>query len=390
MAQTAEVVIIGGGIIGASIAYHLRQDGLSGRLIVVERDTTYSRATTPMSMGGVRQQYAAPCNIALARYSLQFYEQFDEMMGGAWGRPQAHFHQCGYLFLFDESQRSVIMSKYELQRQMGVEVELFSPQQVLDVFPHLGLDDITGAIYGRRDGYLNPRGALQGFVERTRELGCILLQDEVVSFAPTTGHMYAVQTHTSGVITTPALVLATGPWTRQLATPAGIELPVLPVRRQACYLTLPQPLGYKLPMVIDPSDVHFRHDTETDDHILVTTIVRDEPPGFNFDWDATRFHGHIVPQLQRRLPTCTPLQLQRGWAGHYDVTPDENPILGAHPEHPALFLAVGFSGHGLMLAPAVGKILSEAIRLGRSETLEAQPYRLERFRTGDLILDAQI
>ena len=120
MAQTAEVVIIGGGIIGASIAYHLRQDGLSGRLIVVERDTTYSRATTPMSMGGVRQQYAAPCNIALARYSLQFYEQFDEMMVGGWGRPQAHFHQCGYLFLFDETQRPAIMQKYQVQRQMGV------------------------------------------------------------------------------------------------------------------------------------------------------------------------------------------------------------------------------------------------------------------------------
>ena len=98
MAQTAEV-FIGGGIIGASIAYHLRQDGLSGRLLVIERDTTYSRATTPMSMGGVRQQYGVPCNIALARYSLQFYEQFDECMVGAWGRPQAHFYQCGYLFL---------------------------------------------------------------------------------------------------------------------------------------------------------------------------------------------------------------------------------------------------------------------------------------------------
>src|SRR5215831_8576106 len=390
MAHTAEVVIIGGGIIGASIAYHLRQDGLSGRLIIIERDTTYARATTPMSMGGVRQQYAAPCNIALARYSLQFYEQFDEIMIGAWGRPQAHFHQRGYLFLFDETQRSAMLQKYSVQRQMGVEVEILSPQQVLELFPHLGLDDITGAIYGRRDGYLNPRGALQGFVERARELGCTWLQDEVVRFTPTTGQTYAVHTQTSGVITTPALVLATGPWAQQLATPAGIALPVLPVRRQACYVTLPQPLGYKLPMVIDPSDVHFRHDTETDDHLLATTIVRDEPPGFNFDWDATRFSQHIVPQLQRRLPACTPLQLQRGWAGHYDVTPDENPILGPHPEHPGLFLAVGFSGHGLMLAPAVGKMLSEAIRLGRSDTLDAQPYRLARFRTGDLIRDAQI
>ena len=264
MAQTAEVVIIGGGIIGASIAYHLRQDGLSGRLLVIERDTTYSHATTPMSMGGVRQQYGVPCNIALARYSLQFYEQFDELMVGAWGRPQAHFHQCGYLFLFNETQRPAIMQKYAIQRQMGVEVELLSPQQVLELFPHLGLDDITGATYGRRDGYLNPRGALQGFVERARELGCTWLQDEVVSFTPATGHTYAIQTQASGVITTPALVLATGPWTQQLATPVGLELPVLPVRRQACYITLPQPLGYKLPMVIDPSDVHFRHDTETD------------------------------------------------------------------------------------------------------------------------------
>jgi glycine/D-amino acid oxidase-like deaminating enzyme len=390
MAQTAEVVIIGGGIIGASIAYHLRQVGLTGRVMVIERDMTYARASTPMSMGGVRQQYAAPCNIALARYSLQFYEQFDESMVGAWGRPQAHFHQCGYLFLFEESQRPAIMHKYDIQRHMGVEVELLSPQQVLDAFPHLNMDDMSGATYGRHDGYLNPRGALQGFAERARELGCTWVQDDVVRFTSTPTHIYTVHTQASGSIETPALVLATGPWTQQLTTPLGIELPVLPVRRQACYLTLPQPLGYKLPMVIDPSDVHFRHDTETDDHLLATTIVREEPPGFCFDWDASRFQTHIVPQLQRRLPTCTPLQLQRGWAGHYDVTPDENPILGPHPDHPGLFLAVGFSGHGLMLAPAVGTILAEAIQRGRYVTLNAQPYHLERFTTGALIHDAQI
>lgn len=390
MAQTADVVIIGGGIIGASIAYHLRRDGFSERLLVIERDTTYTRATTPMSMGGVRQQYTAPCNVALAQYSVRFYEQFDETMVGAWGRPQAHFHQCGYLLLFDDTRRPAMLQKYAIQRQMGVQVELLSPQQVRDLWPHLGVDDMAGALYGRRDGYLNPRGALQGFVECARELGCTWLQDAVVRFTPATGQTYAVHTQASGVITTPALVLATGPWTQQLATRAGIELPVLPVRRQACYMTLPRPLGYKLPMVIDPSDVHFRHDTETDDHLFATSIVRDEPPGFNFDWDVSRFQTHIVPQLQRRLPTCTPLQLQRGWAGHYDVTPDENPILGRHPDYPGLFLAVGFSGHGLMLAPAVGKILSEALRLGRYDTLDARPYHLERFRTGELIRDAQI
>src|SRR5438552_16547258 len=118
MAQTAEVVIIGGGIIGASIAYHLRQDGLAGRLLVIERDTTYSRATTPMSMGGVRQKYGVPCNSPLARYSLQVYEQFDELMVGAWGRPQANSHQCGYLFLFNETQPPAIMQRYEKLRHV--------------------------------------------------------------------------------------------------------------------------------------------------------------------------------------------------------------------------------------------------------------------------------
>jgi glycine/D-amino acid oxidase-like deaminating enzyme len=341
-------------------------------------------------MGGIRQLYGVPCNIEMARYSLNFYERFDEVMAGAWGAPQAHFHQRGYLVLLDAQNRAAWLRKYEVLRQMGIEVETLSPQQVLDLLPHLSVEDLAGAIYGRRDGYLNPRGALQGFVERSRELGCAWLQDEVIGFARASKQTYTVQTRTSGAIASPTLVIAAGPWTQYLAALAGIELPVLPVRRQACYVTLPKPFGYKLPMVIDYNDVHFRHDTETDNHLLITRIIRDEPPGFNFDWDAAQFHSHILSEMQRRLPAAGNLQLQRGWAGHYEITPDENPILGPHPEHQGLLLAVGFSGHGVMLAPAAGKMLSEMIRLGRCQTFDARPYRLERFATGDLIPDAQI
>jgi glycine/D-amino acid oxidase-like deaminating enzyme len=143
-------------------------------------------------------------------------------------------------------------------------------------------------------------------------------------------------------------------------------------------------------MVIDRSDVHFRPDTETDDHLLVSYIIRDEPPCFNFDWDDEKFDEHILPTLHHRLPLCDNLRLQRGWAGHYAVTPDENPILGPHPDLPGLFVATGFSGHGVMLAPASGKVLSEMIRLGHYETIDATPYRLERFVTGELISDPQI
>jgi FAD-dependent oxidoreductase domain-containing protein 1 len=390
MAQAADVVLIGGGIIGASIAYHLRQDGFTGRILVIERDTTYARAATPMSLGGVRQLYGVPCNIRLARYSLQFYERFDEVMSGGWGRAQAHFHQRGYLLLLDDQNREDWFRRYEVQRQLGVEVEMLPPGQVHELFPHLHVGDVSYALFSQRDGYVNPRGALQGFVERSREMNCAWLQDEVIGFALASRQTFKVQTRMSGDISTSAVVIVSGAWAQHVAGLAGISLPVQPVRRQACYVTLANPPGYKLPMVIDRSDVHFRHDTETDNHLLVSYIIRDEPPGFNFDWDSAQFEAHILPTLRRRLPACGDIQLQRGWAGHYAVTPDENFILGPHPELPSLFMATGCSGHGVMLAPAIGKVLSEAIRLGRYETLDATPYRLERFATGDLISDPQI
>jgi glycine/D-amino acid oxidase-like deaminating enzyme len=390
MTQMADVVIIGGGIIGASVAYHLRQDDASVRVMVIERDTTYARAATPMSMGGIRQQYSTACNVALARYSLPFYEQFDEMMAGAWGTPQAHFHARGYLVLMHAETQDVLRRKYDTQRQLGVEIELLTPEDVRELIPHLNIDAIVGGLYGPRDGYLNPRGALQGFVERSRELGCLWLQDEIVGFT-LAAQAVTVETRRYGTITAPQLVMTSGAWTQHLAALAGIDLPVQPVRRQACYVTLPVRLGYKLPMTLDRvHDISFRHDTETDDHLLITRTIRDEPPGFNFDWEAEAFHSQLVPLMRHYLPTCGEVQLQRGWAGHYAVTPDENPILGPHPDYPNVYMAVGFSGHGVMLAPASGKILSELVRLQRSETLDVYPYRLERFATGDLINDPQI
>ena len=391
METTAEVIIIGGGIIGASIAYHLRRDDPGiGRVVVIEQDWTYARAAAPMSMGGIRQQYSAACNVALARYSLPFYEQFDALMAGDWGTPQAHFHQRGYLVLMHAENQDQLRQKYEAQRALGVEIELLSPEAIRDFLPHLNVDDIAGGLYGPRDGYLNPRGALQGFVEKSRELGCAWLQDEVLAFHPG-GAQATVQTRHHGTLTTPKLVIAAGAWTPRLAALAEIELPVQPVRRQGCYVTLPIDMGYKLPMILDRRrDMSFRHDTETDNHLLMSRTVRDEPPGFNFDWDVEAFERDIRPMMRHYLPDCGDVQLQRGWAGHYAVTPDENPILGRHPAYSNLYMAVGFSGHGVMLAPAAGHIVSELLRFGRSATLDAHPYRLERFASGDLIDDPQI
>jgi glycine/D-amino acid oxidase-like deaminating enzyme len=391
MPRTADIVIMGGGIIGASLAYHLLQQEPHRRVLVIEQDTTYVRAATPMSMGGIRQQYSVPCNIAMARYGVEFYRHFDERMAGDWGVPQAHFHPRGYLVLMHASNHDALQRRYALQRQLGVEVELLSPAGVHELVPCLCTDDLLGGIYGYRDGYLNPRGALQGFVERSRELGSTWLQDEVVSFTPHAVQEGTVHTRQNGTITAPTLVITSGAWTQRLAALAGIDLPVVPVRRQACYVTLPNLPTDKLPMILDRQhDLSFRHDTETENHLLVSRTIRHEPPGFNFDWDAAAFASLIAPRLRHYLPTCGDPQLQRGWAGHYAVTPDENPILGQHPAHASLFMAVGFSGHGVMLAPATGKALAELIHTGGANSFDLQPYRLERFATGDLIPDPQI
>jgi glycine/D-amino acid oxidase-like deaminating enzyme len=341
-------------------------------------------------MGGVRTQYGVPSNLAMARYGLDFYARFDDALAGAWGRPRARFHRSGYLLLAHASNAAALRRRAATQRAIGVAAEWLTPDEIRRAVPALAVDGVEGALWTRDDGYVSPRGALQGFAERSRELGAAWLQDEVVGLQ-LEGERATVRTRASGAVSTSAVVLAAGAWSRSVAALAGVELPVHPLRRQACLVQLPAPPALRLPMILDRDDpIAFRTDTDAADHLIVSRQLPGEPPGFRFDWDVERFAEEIVPRLRRYLPACGEPRLQRGWAGHYDVSPDDNPILGRHPDRPALLIAAGFSGHGLMLAPAAGKITSELIRLGRAETLDARPYRLARFAEGDPVIDPQI
>ena len=390
MATTADVVIIGGGIVGASVAYHLAAGKFSGRVLVVDPDLTYTRAATPASMGGVRTLFSVPSNLAMARYGLDFYSGFDDALAGGWGRPRARFHRSGYLLLAHAANEAALRERAAVQRAIGVSVEWLAPGEIGRVVPGLAADGVAGALWTRGDGYVSPRGALQGFVERSRELGAGWLQDEVVGLQ-LEGQHATVRTRGSGAVSAATVVLAAGAWSRSVAALAGVELPVHPLRRQACLVQLPSPPAARLPLILDRDDpIAFRTDTDADDHLIVSRQLPGEPLGFRFDWDVERFAEEIIPRLRRYLPGCGEPRLQRGWAGHYDISPDDNPILGRHPDHPALLIAAGFSGHGLMLAPAAGKITSELIRLGRTESLDARPYRLSRFAENDPIVDPQI
>ncbi len=390
MAATADVVIVGGGIVGASVAYHLGAEGFTGRVLVVDRDLTHARATTPASMGGVRTQYAFAANLAMARYGLDFYARFDEALAGGWGTPAAGFFRAGYLLLAHPEHEAAVRRRGERQRRIGVAVEWLGPEEISRHVPALVPGGVAGALWTPGDGYVSPRGALQGLVERSRELGAAWRQDEVVGLQ-LEGARCTVRLAGLGPVSTAAVVLAAGAWSRAVAALAGLDLPVHALRRQACLVQLARPPVARLPMTLDRRhDLAFRSDSATDDHLLVSRQVRGEPAGFLFDWDVEGFAAVIAPLLRRYLPGCGEPRLQRGWAGHYDVSPDENPILGPHPEHPALLLATGFSGHGLMLAPAAGRLTAELIRRGRSETFDARPYRLGRFAEGDPVDDPQI
>jgi glycine/D-amino acid oxidase-like deaminating enzyme len=390
MATTADVVVVGGGIVGASVAYHLRADGFRGRVLVVDPDLTHARAATPASMGGVRTQYGVASNLALARYGLDFYASFDDALAGGWGQPRAHFRRRGYLLLAHPANEAALRARCAAQQAVGVGVEWLGPEEIRRVVPGLTVDGVAGALWTREDGYLSPRGALQGFVERSRELGAVWRQDEVVGLQ-LEGRQATVHVRGAGAVSTPLVVLAAGAWSREIAGLAGVELPVHPLRRQACLVKLGASPPAPLPMTLDrASNIAFRSDTETGDHLLVSRQLPGEPAGFRFDWDVESFGSFIAPRLRHYLPGCGEPRLQRGWAGHYDVSPDENPILGPHPEHPALLIAAGFSGHGLMLAPAAGRITSELVRLGRGQSLDPRPYRLSRFADGEPIVDPQI
>lgn len=386
--QTADVVIVGGGVVGSSIAYNLKNDGFTGRVLVVERDPTYEFASTPLSMGGVRQQFGTAISIRIMQYATRIYEQFDDLMAVGDERAEAGLHQTGYLFLADDANWDVLHRRYDLQQGLGVEAEILDPPAIEKIMPELNLEGIRGGFFCHRDGYVDPHGVLHGFIKKAKALGAQYATDEVVRILTDGGRVRAVVTKTGDEIQAPIVVNAAGAYAGQVGALAGVEVPVVPLRRQLYVGQPPRALGMDLPMIIDPGGVHWR--PESVDKILIAKTKREETPGVKFGWERDHFIEKVWPDLARRVPLFGTLKLVRGWGGLYEVSPDENAILGEHPDLRGFLLANGFSGHGLMMSPATGKLLSECIRLGRFETLDATCLGLDRFARGQPIHEEAI
>ena len=385
------IVIVGGGVVGSSIAWHLRTGNSSAEVTVIERDPTYRRASSRLAMGGIRQQFSSAANIRLAQHSVRFYERFDTAMRVPGHRPRAWFRQRGYLFLADDATAERFERRYARQRALGARVERLDVAAVRALVPDLALDDIRFGVLGPDDGYASPREVLAGFRHAAAAAGATYVAGEVTRVRTVGGRVQGVTLAGGAALDARAVVNAAGPFAARLAALADLDLPVTPVRQHLFRCALPRRWPHRFPVVIDPGGVHWRHDDplapDEPDRIIVARTRHDEPPGENFECDRDRWTRDFRPPLVARLPAFAAAELVEGWAGLYEMTPDHNPLLGEHLELGGFYLANGFSGHGLMLAPATGAALAELLATGASSRLDISAFDPGRFARGEAFHD---
>ncbi|MBZ5645704.1 MAG: FAD-binding oxidoreductase [Acidobacteriia bacterium] len=383
--HAADVVIIGGGIVGASIAYHLTSAGCRN-VLIVERETHQGKGSTGKSMGGVRAQFSTPVNIRMSLYSIPFYASFEERMGHPSGyRPQ------GYLFCAtNDAQMNYLRTNYQKQVELGLKgVRLVSADDVRGLYPQLRADDIVGGSFCETDGFVDPYSAMVGFTQRAQEQGAQVWRDaEVTGIALDEIGICAVDT-TRERVSTRVVVNAAGAWAAGVAKLAGVDLPVEPLRRMLVPTEPFADFPHSAPMIIDMSNgFHFRPEALG---FLLAWADPEETPGYKFDFEPA-FIEKVLTRAASRVPIFENLAVnpKRAWAGLYEMTPDHHPILGPVPDVPGLFLANGFSGHGVMHAPATGKVVSDLILHRKTDLIDAELLSYRRFAENRLIHESAV
>lgn len=391
MTGPAAAVIVGGGVVGSAAAWRLKTDGVAGPVVVVERDRSYARASSFLAMGGIRQQFGSAVCARMVQHSLELWRVFDTRMATATYTPRAWFRERGYLFLADDTNAEALLAREGAQRDAGVVQRRLSVDEIRAMVPGLALDDIRFGLFGPHDGYANPREVLFGLRAAAQAAGAEYVEDEVVAIDTAHGRVRGVRLASGTRIETTRVVNAAGAMAGRVAALAGLAVPVEPVRQLLFRCTLPSTWPSRFPMVIDPGGVHWRHDDAVapgdPDRIILAFTKWDEPAGENLTCDEVRWEQEFYPALVRRLPAALDVGDVHGWAGHYEMTPDHNPVLGEHPALPGLVFAAGFSGHGLMMSPATGLVVSELVRFGESRTFDITPFAVDRFERGALIRD---
>jgi glycine/D-amino acid oxidase-like deaminating enzyme len=372
--QRFEVAIIGAGIVGASIAWHLARAGCTN-VVVLEKEIAPGMGSTAKAAGGIRAQFSSEINIRLSQLSIERFERFPQEMG-----VDAVFNQVGYLWMATRPEEMRLFeANAALQRRCGLAVEVLDRKGVEKKAPYVRSDDLLGGVFHAKDGYAPPADYVMGYHKKAKELGVTFRFGEEV--AGRQGRSLATKT---GSVPADRVVIAAGAYSGKVGSLLGVELPVQPVRRQ-CFVTEPiAELPHPVPMTVDYTSGVYLH-TESGG-LLIGKADKKEPPSFNENADWS-FLEEVAGLAMARVPILEKAAIRTGWGGLYEVTPDNHPILGE--VGPGLYAACGFSGHGVMHAPATGQLLAELLLSGKT-TLDVSSLRLSRFREGKPILETNV
>ena len=367
--ESASVVVIGGGVIGASAAFHLAEAGVD--VVLIERAQLGSGSTCKAA-GGVRTQFSDVLNIEIAKRSLAAFRDFGRRPG--W---EIELKQVGYLFvLATESDVEEFEQSVALQNECGLESRILTAAEARELCPLLEGDDILAAAFSPGDGHATPEGVVQGYAFAARALGAhVRAGCEVVAIDVDRRDRITEVVTTHGAIRTDTVICAAGPWSRSCGAMVGVELPVTPLRRQILFTEAIEGLSPELPMTIDFSSSFYFHREGLG--LLMGMSDPDERPGFSVETTEDWIPG-LIDVVRRRAPRIADVGIRGGWAGLYEMTPDHNAIIGETPGTSRFLYATGFSGHGFLQGPAVGEILRDMV-LRRPTFVDVSPLSVERF-----------
>ena len=371
-----DVIIVGGGIMGCSCAFHLKKTEKKQKVVVIERDPTYTHASTTLSLSNVRIQFSLPENIKISQYTMEILERFADEMEVNGEKPEINFKPEGNLFVFDEDKRARAEESMRVQQKMDCQVAWWSPEKIKNKFPWYRAEGFAGGTFGPNDGHIDAHSFLMAYRKKARSLGAEFVTDEVVEVLTEKGSVRGVQLGSGKKLYAEWVINCAGAWAAEVARTAGVHLPVDPVKRQVFVLNTAVKPDKPLPLTSLPSGLYLR--TETGGHILLGKSMPDDPVGFDFNVDSNRFTDILWEELVRFVPAFDRLKVVRSWAGLYAVnTFDGNVLLGEWPEITGFFLANGFSGHGLQQAPAVGRYISELV-MGKNPVLDLSVFHPQR------------
>ncbi len=393
MKQSVDIAIVGGGVIGSAIAWFLTQAPDPPTVALIEKDRSFTQASTTLSVGGIRQQFSTAENIAMSLYAARFVRDSGILLAVGNEQPEVTFRENGYLMLASAAGEDILRCNTALQQSMGADIALLSPDEIGIRFPWLSPAGLAAGALGQSgEGWIDPASLLQAFRRKAREQGALLIDDRVIGIEQAAGRVNGVSLASGDVIRCGEVVIAAGPDSGAVARLAGADIPVEPRRRQVFVIDARREIP-DCPLIVDPTGVYVRPEGK---YFICgkSPAETDDLPGWRADdpVDYRQFEEDIWPVLAERAPLFEAVKVINAWVGHYDYNPvDQNAIVGPVPGFENLHVASGFSGHGLQQAPAVGRAMAELLLTGGFQSLDLSRFGADRFGPGGkLVLERNI